>query len=228
MKLSFGDRAVAEETGRHAITILQLVGQGQADGDRQPAADNRVAAVKPPRRVEQMHRAAAPAATPVHLAEHFGHHRAHRNAARQRVAMLAIGCDDRVLWRKRSHRAGRHRLFADVKVQKTVNLTEAVQLGAFLLEAADAQHLAQERQRMVTLDFRLFRFSGRSHYRYSSTVDVSPTGNPSSCALSNRRMIFPLRVRGSLSLNSISFGATTAPSLVRANASNSRRSSSTG
>jgi hypothetical protein len=82
---------------------------------------------------------------------------------RQRVAVLAISRDDRVLGRERLHRAGRHRLFADVKVQKAVNLAEAVQLSAFLLEAPDAQHLAQERQRMVTLDFRLFRFSERSH-----------------------------------------------------------------
>jgi hypothetical protein len=50
-------------------------------------------------------------------------------------------------------------------MKKPANLTEAVQFGAFLLEAADAQHLAQERQRVVTLDFWLFQFSGHSHYR---------------------------------------------------------------
>ena len=59
---------------------------------------------------------------------------------------------------------------------------------------------------------------------FVSTVDVSPSGRPSSRAFSKRRMIFPLRVCGSASTNSISLGATAAPSRLRAWPSKSRRS----
>ncbi len=62
----------------------------------------------------------------------------------------------------------------------------------------------------------------------ASSVEVSPSGSPSSRALSSRRMILPLRVRGSVGRNAISFGATAAPRRLRAWPSSSRRSSSVG
>jgi hypothetical protein len=43
-----------------------------------------------------MHRPAAAAAAAFGLAVHLGHHRIHRHAAGERMAVLAIGRDDRV------------------------------------------------------------------------------------------------------------------------------------
>jgi len=67
---------------------------------------------------------------------------------------------------------------------------EAVQFHRLLLEAADPQHLLQEQQPVFACQW----WRGRSHAL--SNVDVSPSGSPSSRALSSRRMILPLRVFG--------------------------------
>jgi hypothetical protein len=50
---------------------------------------------------------------------------------------------------------------------------------------------------------------------YSSSVEMSPTSCPSSCAFSSRRMIFPLRVFGSFSTTLISAGTPMGPSVFR-------------
>ncbi len=52
---------------------------------------------------------------------------------------------------------------------------------------------------------------------YSSSVDRSPVGRPSSQAFKTRRMILPLRVLGSFSLNSISRGAACTANFCRTN-----------
>jgi len=46
---------------------------------------------------------------------------------------------------------------------------------------------------------------------YSSNVEISPTSRPNSWAFSNRRMILPLRVFGSVSGNAISAGTAMPP-----------------
>jgi len=58
------------------------------------------------------------------------------------VAVLAIRRDDRVVWPERADHARRDRLLPDVQVKEAADLARAVELGALLLEAADAQHLA--------------------------------------------------------------------------------------
>ena len=73
----------------------------------------------------------------------------HGDATRQRMTVLAVRRDDRVLRRKRLHGADGHGFLADVEMQEAANLAGAVQLGALLLEAADAQHLAQQRSRVI-------------------------------------------------------------------------------
>ncbi len=45
---------------------------------------------------------------------------------------------------KRLHHADRHRLLAVVKMQKAEDLLRLVELDAFRLEMADADHLAQQ------------------------------------------------------------------------------------
>jgi hypothetical protein len=190
VELALGHRAVAEEAGRHPAA-LERVGEGEAHGDREAAADDRVAAVEAPGDVEEVHRAAPPPAAPVGLAVHLRHQRARRDAAGERVAVLAIGRDHRVLRGERPHRAHRHRLLAYIKVEESPDLPGAVSLRGLLLEAPDPEHLAQERVAVLAGGRR------RGHRAPVSSVEVSPSGRPSSRAFRSRRMIFPLRVLGS-------------------------------
>ena len=168
------------------------VGEREPDGERQPAADDGVAAVeaRASRRrgaSSRRGRGCTPRALPnisamTALALH---------AARERVTVLAIGRDDGVVRAERRHHADGDRLLADVEVQEAADLARAVELGALLLEAADAQHLAQQGDA---------RASGvvAAIMRCPPASRVSPSGRPSSRALSRRRMILPLRVRGSV------------------------------
>jgi hypothetical protein len=82
-----------KKTGGDAVALLHLLCQRQADGERQPATDDRVAAVEASRSVEQMHRPAAPVAAAFGFAIHLGHNRIHRHAAGESMAVLAIGRD---------------------------------------------------------------------------------------------------------------------------------------
>ena len=135
-----------------ALAALHLVGERDADRERQPAADDRVAAIEPGRAVEDVHRSAAPAAASFLLAEHLGHQPVHADAARDRLAVLAIGRDDGVLGRKRLHDADRNRLLAIIEVQKAEDLLRLVQLDAFRLEMPDADHLAQQMMQMGVVE----------------------------------------------------------------------------
>src|SRR5581483_1363118 len=137
--------------------------------------------------------------------------------------------------------------------EEATDLGRAVKLGAFFLEAANTNHLAQKHQRVFALERGIGRIRLSSRGRAAraglrrltdlavhddavsgdaagsvSRVERSPSGNPSSRALSRRRMILPLRVFGTLGRKSISLGATTAPRRLRAKPSRSRRSSSLG
>ena len=58
--------------------------------------------------------------------------------------MLAICRHDGILGVNRLHHADGDGFFTDVQMEKAANLAGAVELGAFFLEAADAQHLAQQ------------------------------------------------------------------------------------
>src|SRR5262245_63457899 len=88
-----------------------------------------------------------------------------------------------------------------------------VLLGAGERRRCD-QHARENPQRgetlrphdLLLLDGSVREWSGDTGVQ-SSSVLMSPTGSPWSQAFSTRRMIFPLRVFGSLSRNSISRGA---------------------
>ena len=144
-----------------------------------------------------------------------------RDAPRQRMAVLAVGGDDRVVRRERLHHADRDSLLADVQVQEAADLRRGVELGALLLEAADAQHLAAA----GAARGRVRRRQGTAGAGAVGGEALMPSAllqgreialrQPSSRAFSSRRMILPLRVFGTLSMKSISFGATTAPSRLR-------------
>ena len=147
VELALGDRTFAKETGGNAVALLHLLGHRQADGERQSAADNSVAAIEAGGSVEQMHRPAAPVAAAFGFAIHLGHDRIHRHAAGESMAVLAIGRDHRVGWRQRLHRTDGDRLLADVEMHEPADLLLLIKLGAFLLEAPDAHHRAEQRSK---------------------------------------------------------------------------------
>ena len=117
-------------------------------------------------------------------------------------------------------------LLADVQVEKATDLAGAIELGTALFEAADADHLAEQEQAVVAGEVLV------GHGQEAlSRVERSPSGRPSSRALSRRRMILPLRVFGSFERNSISFGISIGDSLsarkvLKESASSARPSAS--
>ncbi len=97
MKLALRRRAFAEAADRHPVLALHLVGKRNADGERQSARHDGIAAIEAMLGIEQMHRAAASPAAALDLAIHLGHDVPHRHAAGERMAMLAIGGDQGVV-----------------------------------------------------------------------------------------------------------------------------------
>ena len=212
VELPFRHGAIAEETRRHPLATGHRIGERESDRNRQPPADNRVASVEAGRGIEDVHRAAPPTAAALLLPVHLGHQPAGVDPARQRVAMLAIGGDDGVFCRQRTHATGGDSFLPDVEVQESPDLPRAVQLGTLLLEPPNAEHVTQERESQFAIERR--RWCGRAHV--ASSVEVSPSGRPSSRARNTRRAILPERVYGNEVTKSISFGATAAPRCRRA------------
>src|SRR3990172_5421747 len=171
-----------------------------------------------------MQGAATSATTTVALAIHLRHDRRRGNTAYERMTVLAVGGDNGVVRLQGLEDADRHRLFTDVQMQEAADLALAVELRAPLLKSANAQHLPYELAREIAV-VRNRVDTGETHAGGSS-VEVSPSGNPSSRALSSLRMISPLRVRGSVATKSISLGATAAPRRLRAKPSSCMRNSS--
>src|SRR3990167_3699814 len=165
-----------------------------------------------------MHRSAPSAAAAFHLSEHLGHDEAGRHSPGQRVPVLAVGGEDGILGRKRRHDPGGDGLLAYIQMEESPDLPGAIEFGRFLFKSPDPEHLAIKGDR-------LFLFS---HEAPPSRVERSPSGRPSSRALSSRLMIFPLRVRGSEGRISISLGAIAAPRRFRAWPRSSSRRSSEG
>ena len=116
VKLAFGDGAVAEVAAGDAGAALQLVGERQADRHGQPAGDDGQAPIETARRIKEVHRTPATDRTAGGLAIQLGHQRSHRCPADQRMAMLPIGGDDRVLTRKRRDGPHGNRFLTDVQV----------------------------------------------------------------------------------------------------------------
>jgi hypothetical protein len=195
------------------VLALHPVAEREPRRQRQAAADDGVAAVEVRLRVEEVHRAAAPAGAAGRLSVHLGECRLHAHAARERMAVLAVGRDDPVALRERRHHADGDRLLAVVEVKKSADLLLRVELGAFRLEAADAQHAAQELGDVPVVEPRLRRCRHRSSV---SSVERSPSGSPSSRAFRSRRMILPERVFGRVWRKAISRGATAGPRRLRA------------
>ena len=92
-----------------------------------------------------------PRAAAVVAAEQLGHDRLGRRAARERVAVRAVGRDQVVRVAQRARRADDRRLLADGEVQEAADLRLRVHLARALLEAADEQHRREPLARDVGL-----------------------------------------------------------------------------
>ena len=97
-----------------------------------------------------MHRAATPSRAAVRLAVHLGHDLGGGDPSHQRLTVLAIGRHDVVVFPERMHRADAYGLFADVEVQEPADLLFRIELRALFLEPADADHIPQQLERMLT------------------------------------------------------------------------------
>ena len=99
-----------------------MISKRKPHGERQAAADNRVAAIEIAALLEQMHRTAPPAAAALLFAVHLRKHCCHRHAADKRLSMLAIGGNDTVVLLKHRNDANRNGLFSIIKVKETPDL----------------------------------------------------------------------------------------------------------
>jgi hypothetical protein len=111
---AFAGRAFAEKAGGDGSGAQPLVGQGNARSEWDSASDDGVAAVEAARAVEQVHRSAVPTTAAFSLAEHLGHDGIYRHAARERVAVLAVGGNHGILRLQCRHHANGNRLFTIV------------------------------------------------------------------------------------------------------------------
>ena len=114
MEFALINRAIAEEAGRHGFAALHAVAKRYAGGQRQSAADDRIASIEPSAAVEEVHGPTASSAAALNLAEHFGHEQTGRNATGKRLAMFAVGGDHGVVRSQRLHGSHGHRFFAIV------------------------------------------------------------------------------------------------------------------
>ena len=115
-----------------------------ADERRQPAADDGVRAEVAALDVVEVHRAAVAVRAALDLPVELRHQRVRVRAARERVAVGAMGRAEDVAVLHRRADADLGRLLADRDVQEAGQLAGAEPLLHLLLEAADEEHLAQE------------------------------------------------------------------------------------
>ncbi len=143
--------AVAEHAQRDLLGPAVVGGQRHARGEREVAADDPVAAHEAVLEVEHVHRAAAAVRHAGLAAEQLGHDLVAIRAARQRVAVRAIGRDQVVLVAHRADGADDRRLLADREVEEAADLRLRVHLARALLEAPDEHHRLQPLARSVGL-----------------------------------------------------------------------------
>ena len=136
--------AVAHHREDHVLGALVVGGERDARGERERAADDAVAAEEAPLAVEEVHRAATASRGAVLAAEQLGHHGVRVRAARERLAVLAIGRHEVVGFAQRLGGADDGALLADREVEEAADLGLGVHLAGALLEAADEHHLGED------------------------------------------------------------------------------------
>ena len=136
--------AVAHHREDHVVGALVVRGEGDAGRERKRAAHDSVAAEEALVPVEQVHGAPAAAGAAVDAAEQLGHDGVRMRAARERLAMLAVGGHEVVRVAERLGGADDGGLLADAEVEEAADLRLRVHLAGALLEAADEEHLLED------------------------------------------------------------------------------------
>ena len=121
-------RTIAE-VGRDDAPLLQVLArESQTRGERQVAADDRVAAPQVPRHVGQVHRPTLALAHARGLTKQLGHERPQRHATGDGIPVVTVVGDDVVAALERRDGANGHSLFANVEVQEATDLAQRVVL----------------------------------------------------------------------------------------------------
>ena len=145
-------RAVAEEDDRDRVLALLPRGQGTSERERDVAADDAGRAHEAVLHVDEVHRAAEPAAQPAVAPHQLGHRPLQRRALRDRVTVRAVpGVDGVVVPQLRAHGRG-DALLTDAEVDQPVDLVGALELGDPLLEQPDPPHRRQQAQRLLAAE----------------------------------------------------------------------------
>ena len=140
MERSDVGRPVAEKTRRDLAGAADPGRPGQAAGDRQVGADDRVRAVVPVLGAGDVHRPALARADAAAAAEQLGQHGVGRRAAGQRVGVAAVGADRVVVRPQHRGRADRDRLVPEPEVGLPVDQPLPVQRAGPLLEGPQVAH----------------------------------------------------------------------------------------
>ena len=138
------DRAVTHVGQGNSIGVEIFLRVSNADTERNLPADDAVTAIKMLLHVEEMHRTALAARAAGDFAEEFRHAGIRIDAAREGVAVIAVGGDDRVVVVKDGNRADGDRFLAVVEVAKTLDLGLGECLFRLFLKPADEDHLTKE------------------------------------------------------------------------------------
>mmetsp|Transcript_22179 Transcript_22179/g.74620 ORF Transcript_22179/g.74620 Transcript_22179/m.74620 type:complete len:407 (+) Transcript_22179:157-1377(+) len=139
-ELALVGRTVAVEGDRHAAVPPVLVGKGQAHAQGLLGADDAVAAVEVVLGLVHVHGPPLPLGTARVLAHELRDDTLHGAAARNLVAVVAVGGDHRVLPRDGGLHANAHGLLAVVQMAEAAHLLGLVQLVGGELHAAHRVH----------------------------------------------------------------------------------------
>src|SRR5262244_2936610 len=122
VELALGHGAVAEVAEHDLVAALVLDGEPRPRGQWEVRAHDAVAAQEVDALVEEVHRATLALGEPVPAAEELGHHAPGIGPLGDAMPVLAVGRDHVVP--RAYHRGGthRHRLLADVEVEKPADL----------------------------------------------------------------------------------------------------------
>ena len=161
MKRAVVGRAVAEEAEDDLPLAPHLAGEPGARADGDVAADDSRRAEVARAHVGDVHRAALALAIAGGLAAELGEHVFQLAAARDAVAVAAVGAGDDVVRPDRRARADRDGLLAGVNVGRALQDVAPQELEDLLLERADHHHATEVRLPLGSLRLRiLFRFAG--------------------------------------------------------------------
>jgi hypothetical protein len=136
---------VAEEADRDRVAALHLERHGEAGGQRERTADERVPAHEVTLCVEDVHRAAEAARAAGRLAVQLGHHLLGRDSTHERVDVVPVPGDDVVVARTgRGHDPVGARFLSWIEMEEATDLADLVVLVALLFEAAGEEHVAEQ------------------------------------------------------------------------------------